>query len=126
MTTYPNLEKLHLPKDKLRYNRFMNSSAKDLSFEVAIQRIVAELQPEKIILFGSRARGDARENSDYDVLVIANGDSHELARRASRVLRGRRFALDLLALSRSHIEQRLTSSTLLRRIMTEGKVLYEA
>jgi uncharacterized protein len=104
----------------------MNSSAKDLSFEVAVQRIVAELQPEKIILFGSRARGDARENSDYDVLVIANGDSHELARRASRVLRGRRFALDLLALSRSHIEQRLSSSTLLRRIMTEGKVLYEA
>jgi uncharacterized protein len=104
----------------------MNSSAKDLSFEVAIQRIVAELQPEKIILFGSRARGDARENSDYDVLVIANGDSHELARRASRVLRGRRFALDLLAFSRAYIEQRLSSSTLLRRIMTEGKVLYEA
>jgi len=32
----------------------------------------AGLSPEKIILFGSRARGDALKNSDYDVIVVSN------------------------------------------------------
>jgi predicted nucleotidyltransferase len=35
-----------------------------------VRRIVQTAQPDKIILFGSRARGDARPNSDFDVLVI--------------------------------------------------------
>jgi uncharacterized protein len=35
-----------------------------------VRRIVETAQPDKIILFGSRARGDARPNSDFDVLVI--------------------------------------------------------
>jgi uncharacterized protein len=38
--------------------------------EDIIVRIVETAHPEKIILFGSRARGDARPNSDFDVLVI--------------------------------------------------------
>ncbi len=111
---------------KQMYNLNMNTNATELSFAVAVERIVTEIQPEQIILFGSRARGDARVNSDYDVLVVANGEPHELSRRISKVLRGRRFALDVLALSRFHIEQRLARSTLLRTIMREGKVLYEA
>jgi predicted nucleotidyltransferase len=39
----------------------------------ALDRIVRLLQryePERIILFGSRARGDADEHSDYDLIVI--------------------------------------------------------
>lgn len=35
-----------------------------------VRRIVAVADPDKVILFGSRARGDAREDSDYDVLVV--------------------------------------------------------
>jgi len=35
-----------------------------------VRRIVATAQPEKVILFGSRARGDARPDSDFDMLVI--------------------------------------------------------
>lgn len=35
-----------------------------------VRRIVDTAQPEKVILFGSRARGDARPDSDFDVLVI--------------------------------------------------------
>jgi predicted nucleotidyltransferase len=82
----------------------MNSSAVGLSFEVAMQRVAAELQPEQIIFFGSRACGDARADSDYDILIVADGDSHELARRASKVLRGRDFALDLLAFPESTLK----------------------
>jgi predicted nucleotidyltransferase len=35
-----------------------------------VQRIVVAAQPEKIVLFGSRSRGDARDGSDFDILVI--------------------------------------------------------
>jgi predicted nucleotidyltransferase len=36
-----------------------------------VDRIVRQLDPEKIILFGSYARGDARDDSDVDLLVVA-------------------------------------------------------
>ena len=39
-----------------------------------VRRIVETAQPDKIIVFGSRARGDARPNSDFDVLVIKDSD----------------------------------------------------
>ena len=39
-----------------------------------VRRIVDTAQPQKVILFGSRARGDARPNSDFDVLVIKESD----------------------------------------------------
>jgi uncharacterized protein len=97
------------------------------SFEDAVNRIAETLQPSQIILFGSRARGDHRADSDYDILVITEtGDPHELARIVSRALRGRTFALDLLALPKAHIAARLEHSTLLNRIFREGKVLYAA
>lgn len=37
---------------------------------VIVERIATHFQPERIILFGSRARGDARDDSDYDLLII--------------------------------------------------------
>ena len=39
-----------------------------------VRRIVRQLDPEKIILFGSYARGDARDDSDVDLLVVAETD----------------------------------------------------
>ncbi len=37
-----------------------------------IPKIVAEIKPSKIILFGSRARGEARKDSDIDVIVVSD------------------------------------------------------
>jgi uncharacterized protein len=39
-----------------------------------IRRVVDTAHPEKVILFGSRARGDARPGSDYDLLIIKPSD----------------------------------------------------
>jgi predicted nucleotidyltransferase len=39
-----------------------------------VRRIVDTAHPEKVILFGSQARGDARPDSDFDVLVIKPSD----------------------------------------------------
>ncbi len=40
-----------------------------------IARIVETMNPEAVYLFGSRARGDARPDSDYDLLVIVSDDA---------------------------------------------------
>ena len=42
----------------------------DARLKEAVARLVASLQPEAIILFGSRARGTARADSDYDLVVV--------------------------------------------------------
>lgn len=43
-----------------------------------IEKILEVITPDKIILFGSRARGDARPDSDYDVLVIKDEIDNEI------------------------------------------------
>ena len=43
--------------------------------ERAIEIIVKVADPDQIILFGSRARGDAKQDGDYDICVIKSGIS---------------------------------------------------
>jgi len=50
------------------------TSLKDALIRDIVRGIVDTVQPEKVILFGSQARGDARPNSDFDVLVIKQSD----------------------------------------------------
>ena len=44
--------------------------AADATLAEIIRRILAAGEPQKIVLFGSRARGDARADSDYDLLLV--------------------------------------------------------
>jgi predicted nucleotidyltransferase len=59
----------------------MSSSNEGLVRDI-VRRIVDAVQPEKVILFGSQARGDARPNSDFDVLVIKQSDEPRYRRSA--------------------------------------------
>jgi predicted nucleotidyltransferase len=52
----------------------------------AVRRILSAGTPERVILFGSRARGDAGPNSDLDLLVIEESDMPRY-RRPARYLR---------------------------------------
>lgn len=93
------------------------------SFSDAIAR---EFDPERIILFGSHARGDATRDSDVDLLVIMSHRGHP-AHKAIEI-RQRvdcSFALDLLVRSPRELQRRLEMRDwFIREIVEEGEVLY--
>ena len=55
----------------------------DPTLDKIVSVIVRAVHPNKIILFGSRARGDARPDSDYDFVVIKEGEMDEHATSVS-------------------------------------------
>ena len=92
------------------------------------ERIVREFHPEKVVLFGSHARGDAGEYSDVDLLVIMPFEGHSALKSAEVCCRIRpRFPVDILVRTPETVCQRLEwGDFLLREIVEQGKVLYEA
>lgn len=94
----------------------------------AIQKIVDELKPEKIILFGSYAYGSPNPHSDVDLLVImkTNAPLKERSWKVSRLLLPRPFPVDILVKTPKEIEKALKSGDFfLAEILARGKVLYE-
>ncbi len=97
-----------------------------------VQAIVAEVDPEQVILFGSRARGDERENSDIDLIVVEaepfgpERSRHKELVRLYHALAGFRVPADVLVYSHEDIDYwRDTLNHVLARALREGKVLYE-
>src|SRR5207249_2698708 len=91
------------------------------------EEIAKRYSPEKIILFGSYARGDAGKYSDVDLLVVMNYGGSAAQLRAN--IRGSipfHHSLDLLVRKPSDIEWRLAENDFfLKEIMNTGIVLYE-
>ena len=107
----------------------MNSRTLDhRTLEDIVQRIVAVAQPDKIILFGSAARGDMGPNSDVDLLVVKDTeDTRGLAARIYRRLRGVRVAVDAVVVAPAHVERYKDSHALvIKPALQEGTVVYEA
>jgi predicted nucleotidyltransferase len=103
----------------------------DVLIDAFVSAVVRETAPEAIVLFGSRARGDGREDSDTDLLVVRSaafgpGDSRwdELARLWA--IAGRlRMPVDLVLYSHSEIDRwRNVRGHLISRALTEGRHLY--
>jgi len=93
-----------------------------------VHRLVAEFGPEQIILFGSRAWGDAEEGSDVDLLVVvAKSDEPptQRARRAYRCLGDIEVSTDVLVETRTETELfRHVPASLEHKILKQGRVLY--
>ena len=93
-----------------------------------VERIVREIQPEKIILYGSYARGDFRKDSDLDLFIIKDGEesSRMLGRKIRSLFRGRRFSLDVRVRNPLEVEWnfRAQNPFYLYHIFKDGKVLY--
>jgi predicted nucleotidyltransferase len=91
-------------------------------------RIAREFHPERIILFGSYARGDANEDSDVDLLVIMPFEGLG-ARKATEIRKAvrPRFAVDLIVRTPETVRERIElGDFFLRDATVEGKVLHDA
>lgn len=93
-----------------------------------LARIIEVMRPEQIWLFGSRARGDARPTSDWDLLVVVSNDAtdDELdVLHAWQAVRDLRIPADILPVRRSEFEEaRDRVGTLVRTVVGEGMQIY--
>ena len=100
-----------------------------MTLEQIVQTIATELKPEKIILFGSHARGDATPDSDYDLFVIVpyEGDRIELGARARGSVRSAGVPIDVIVYPKRQLEQFLLDdgSDFMDNAFSEGKTMYE-
>lgn len=83
--------------------------------------------PVKIILFGSRARGDASADSDYDFLVIERdpADRHGEMVRLARALRPLRMPAEVVVISERHADEwGDVQGTMVHAALTEGRLLH--
>lgn len=96
----------------------------------AVRRLVDEFHPEKIYLFGSRLRGDARDDSDYDLMVIVRVSEHAPYQRAQagyRALWGLRLNAEILVWTTEEFgRQESIAASLPAAILREGELLYAA
>jgi predicted nucleotidyltransferase len=97
-----------------------------------VQVIVREIDPDQVYLFGSRARGNARPDSDVDLLIVeTEPPSHPDSRwgklvRLSQLLGRFQVPNDVLIYSRPEVERWRTSiNHVVARALREGKLLYE-
>src|SRR5438046_5247484 len=103
--------------------------ASESEIQSLADKIVREFHPGKVLLFGSHARGDARADSDVDLMVIIASDEHPsrtAAEITNRVHR-RNYAVDLIVRSPETVRRRMKMNDwLMRDVTREGRVLYAA
>ena len=97
--------------------------------KIVLQRILRVVQPSRVVLFGSAARGQMTPDSDLDLLVIVPSPAHrrQLEQSIYTHLRGVHFPVDVVVATEEDIEKygdRL--GTIYRPALREGKVIYES
>jgi predicted nucleotidyltransferase len=94
-----------------------------------IQRIVEVAQPERILLFGSAARGEMGPHSDVDLLVVKNGefDQSRLMGDIYLNLHGVGQAVDVILVTPEQVERyRHTHCLIIAPALQEGREIYHA
>lgn len=92
------------------------------------RRIRSVSDPEKIILFGSRARGTAHADSDFDILIIQNSDQPRYRRAATlyRILADLPVEVELVVYTPDEVNQwSRVPEAFITTALREGKVIYE-
>lgn len=106
----------------------MPTTTEDVLSEI-VRRLVAEFDPEEIILFGSRAWGEPRPDSDYDLFVIVSASQErpiQRMRRASQCLGEIDASTDVLVKTQGEVDRfRAVYASLEAEVLERGKVLYE-
>jgi predicted nucleotidyltransferase len=92
-----------------------------------VQRIVRIADPDRILLFGSYARGEATEHSDYDLLVIKSGQFHrgQLTGEIYRGMIGAGHAVDIVVVTPEDVDRYKDSFALvIYPAILEGREIY--
>ena len=100
----------------------------EMIISTMVERIVGRFQPSRVVLFGSQARGTAREGSDVDLLVVmGNGtDKRRTAVEIRRSLGDLPVSKDIIVATPDEIASRgHVVGTVLHAALREGKVVYE-
>lgn len=112
--------------------QFENEASEETLVERMVQTIVEVASPESIILFGSRAKGTASDQSDYDFLVVDTelfGVKHSRRKTAGKIWRALasfRVPTDILMYHVDEVEKwRQTRNHVIFHALNEGKVVYE-
>ena len=95
---------------------------------VMVDRIVGRFQPTRVLLFGSRARGDASDGSDVDLLVVMSHvpDNRRAAIEIRRLLGDLRVSKDIVVATPDDIASRgHVVGTVLHAALRDGTVVYE-
>lgn len=99
----------------------------DTDIDMVVRRLAEAARPRQILVFGSHARGDARDDSDLDLLVIEDTVADRAAEmvRLRRALRPLRIPVDVLVHSSADVERfgRQPGSALYWALR-EGRVVY--
>jgi predicted nucleotidyltransferase len=93
-----------------------------------VARIVRDFDPERVILFGSRARGDATPDSDVDLLVVMDleGSARRKAIEIGVAVHDVRVPKDIVVTTpHEFAARRSVVGTIERHALNEGRVLYE-
>ncbi|RJP72044.1 MAG: nucleotidyltransferase domain-containing protein [Candidatus Abyssobacteria bacterium SURF_17] len=95
-----------------------------------VHRLVEAFQPERIYLFGSKARDESGGDSDYDLMVVVTHSDlpgYRRDQRAYRTLRGLGVAKDVLVWTAEEFEKRVRfPASLPATIIREERLLYAA
>ncbi|MBI5637236.1 MAG: nucleotidyltransferase domain-containing protein [Nitrospinae bacterium] len=99
----------------------------DALVERVTRKIAEAIHPDKIILFGSRARGTATEESDIDLVVIYSGQKtkREVELEIEDLFFPRDFSMDVIVMTPDHLERyKKIANTLAREVAETGVVCY--
>ena len=105
------------------------SKLKQEVLDEIIRRVVEVAHPERIILFGSAARGETGPDSDVDLLVVKAGVPHRgrLAQDIHMSFWGLLVSIDVIVVTPEDIEAyRDCPYTVIEPALREGKVIYAA
>jgi uncharacterized protein len=92
-----------------------------------VRRIVRTVQPRRIVLFGSAARGQMGPHSDIDLLVVMPDGAHrrQTAQRLYLALSGVGIAKDIVVVTESDVRELADEPSLvISPALQEGKELY--